>query len=253
VNVLRTPEFLAGDTTTDFIERVAPARAREPDEAELVRLARLAALWIQGENRSRARVLAQVPSGWRNARLPDQKVVLDRGEESLEVRYHALRDGRFLFAGGAGGTDGADGPTARVHAWREDGIDAEVGGRRERARITRAGERLVVHGPDGDVVFTERPRFVPPGAGETPGGFVARMPGTVTLLHVKPGDSVAPGDTLLVLEAMKMEQPMRATEAGVVTEVRVAEGDQVESGALLVVVEPAAAEPGDAAAQPAEE
>jgi propionyl-CoA carboxylase alpha chain len=41
-----------------------------------------------------------------------------------------------------------------------------------------------------------------------------------------------------VLEAMKMEHPMRATEDGVVTEVRVTLGEQVEAGALLLVVEP---------------
>jgi biotin carboxyl carrier protein len=40
-----------------------------------------------------------------------------------------------------------------------------------------------------------------------------------------------------VLEAMKMEHPMRAPEAGVVREVRVAVGEQVESGAVLLVVE----------------
>jgi biotin carboxyl carrier protein len=40
-----------------------------------------------------------------------------------------------------------------------------------------------------------------------------------------------------VLEAMKMEHPMTATEAGVVSEVRVAVGDQVESGAVLLVVQ----------------
>jgi biotin carboxyl carrier protein len=56
---------------------------------------------------------------------------------------------------------------------------------------------------------------------------------------VKVGDAVEAGQTLLVLEAMKMEHPMSAIEDGVVTEVRVAQGDQVESGALLLVVEPA--------------
>jgi biotin carboxyl carrier protein len=47
------------------------------------------------------------------------------------------------------------------------------------------------------------------------------------------------GDTVLLLEAMKMEHPMRAREDGVVSEVRVTEGEQVEGGALLLVIEPA--------------
>ncbi len=65
------------------------------------------------------------------------------------------------------------------------------------------------------------------------------MPGKVIELRVKVGDRVTAGDTLLVLETMKMEHPMRATEDGVVIDVRVAEGEQVESGTLLLVVEPA--------------
>ena len=59
-----------------------------------------------------------------------------------------------------------------------------------------------------------RARFVPPGSDEEAGGFVARMPGKVIELRVAVGDRVAAGDTLLVLEAMKMEHPMRAVEDG---------------------------------------
>jgi propionyl-CoA carboxylase alpha chain len=228
VNTLRTREFLAGDTTTDFIERVGPARVHEVTEAELVRAAQLAALWVQGVNRANAQVLATIPSGWRNARLPDQQLVLDHGETGVTVRYRALRDGSFRFA---------DGAAARIHAWGEDGIEAEVGGHRSRAWITRAGAQLIVQGGNGDIVFTERPRFKLPGADEEKGGFVARMPGKVIQLRVALGDRVSPGDTVLVLEAMKMEHPMRAGEEGIVTAVHVAEGDQVEAGTLLLVVE----------------
>jgi propionyl-CoA carboxylase alpha chain len=64
------------------------------------------------------------------------------------------------------------------------------------------------------------------------------MPGKVIELRVEVGQRVAAGETLLVLEAMKMEHPIRAPEDGVVFEVRVAAGEQVENGALLLVVEP---------------
>ncbi|NRA00666.1 MAG: ATP-grasp domain-containing protein [Myxococcales bacterium] len=232
VHTLRTPEFLAGDTTTDFIDRVKPARSLEPSDEERTRMARLAALWVQGVNRSRAQVLASAPSGWRNARLPDQKLVLDHGETSDTVLYRSLRDGRFRFA---------DGTTAFIHSWGEDAIDVEIGGRRTRARVTRVGDQLIVHGPSGDLLFRERPRFTLPGGEETAGEFVAQMPGKVIALHVAVGDRVSAGDTLLVLEAMKMEHPMRATVDGVVTDVRVSDGEQVEAGALLLVVEPAEA------------
>jgi propionyl-CoA carboxylase alpha chain len=63
------------------------------------------------------------------------------------------------------------------------------------------------------------------------------MPGKVIDLRVAVGDRVRAGDTVVVLEAMKMEHPVRAAEDGVVTEVRVALDDQVEAGALLLVVQ----------------
>jgi propionyl-CoA carboxylase alpha chain len=230
VATLRSPAFLAGDTTTDFIERVDPPRRLELDETELTRRAQVAALWLQGVHRAEAEVLRHAPSGWRNARLPAERVTLRHGDRDLEVGYRRGRDGRFRLEGGG---------EARVHAWRPDGLDVEIDGRRVRARITRAGERLVVHGPRGDVELILRPRFVPPDTAVASGGFVAPMPGKVIDLRVAVGDAVAAGQTLVVLEAMKMELPMKAERDGVVVELRVAHGDQVEKGALLLVVEAA--------------
>jgi len=236
VATLRTPAFLAGDTTTDFIERVAPLRRLALSAGELERLAATAALWLQGENRANASVLAEAPSGWRNARLPFQRVTLVAAGQEIRVGYRSLRDGTFQLEGVAG--------VARIHAWVPGGIDVEIDGRRLRSRVTRAADRLVVHGSRGDVEFAIQPRFVIPGRSEAPGGFAARMPGKVIDVRVRVGDAVRAGQTLLVLEAMKMENPMIATGDGVVTEVRVAVGDQVESGAVLLVVEAPGAEEG---------
>ncbi len=64
------------------------------------------------------------------------------------------------------------------------------------------------------------------------------MPGTVVAVSVATGDTVAAGQELAVVEAMKMEHPVTAAVAGVVT-VHVAEGDSVAAQALIAVVEPA--------------
>ncbi len=63
------------------------------------------------------------------------------------------------------------------------------------------------------------------------------MPGRVLALDVGVGTSVAAGDRLLVLEAMKMEHRLTAKLAGVVRAVHVAEGDQVGDGMVLVEIE----------------
>ncbi len=241
---LRTPEFLAGDTTTDFIERVAPDRTLELSDDDLERAARTAALWLQGVNRADAQVLRSAPAIWRNARLPEQHLEFLCGERELSVGYRTTRDGLFRFG---------DDCLAQIHSWSREEIDVEIDGRRSRSRITRTGDRILLQVARGDLELVLRPRFEIPGSEETTGGLVARMPGKVIELRVSVGDSVAAGDTLLILEAMKMEHPMTAPEDGVVSEVRVTVGEQVENGAVLLVVEPAGEEDaGDAAGGGAE-
>lgn len=68
------------------------------------------------------------------------------------------------------------------------------------------------------------------------GGVVAPIAGKVLRVVAKAGDTVAPGDVLLVLEAMKMENEIKATAAGTVKEILVIEGARVGEGETLVVV-----------------
>jgi biotin carboxyl carrier protein len=65
----------------------------------------------------------------------------------------------------------------------------------------------------------------------------APMPGKVTLIAVTVGQAVAPGDALIALEAMKMENEFRAEAAGTVKEIRVAVGQPVNPGDVLVIIE----------------
>jgi biotin carboxyl carrier protein len=73
-------------------------------------------------------------------------------------------------------------------------------------------------------------------AGEGAHTVRALMPGRITLVSVAPGDPVAPGDTLVVVEAMKMENELKASAAGTVREVRVQAGQTVNVGDVLIVV-----------------
>ena len=65
----------------------------------------------------------------------------------------------------------------------------------------------------------------------------APMPGLIVRVNVKAGDTVQAGQGLVVMEAMKMENELRATAAGRVRSVEVAPGTAVEKGALLVALE----------------
>jgi glutaconyl-CoA/methylmalonyl-CoA decarboxylase subunit gamma len=65
----------------------------------------------------------------------------------------------------------------------------------------------------------------------------APLPGKIAHVAVQPGDTVRAGDTLVVIEAMKMENEFKASTNGTVTEVRVQPGQAVNPGDVLVVVE----------------
>ena len=64
----------------------------------------------------------------------------------------------------------------------------------------------------------------------------APLPGTITTVNVKVGDKVNVGDTVVVLEAMKMQKNIEAEDAGTVTSIVVSPGDSVMEGAVLLTI-----------------
>jgi acetyl-CoA carboxylase biotin carboxyl carrier protein len=65
----------------------------------------------------------------------------------------------------------------------------------------------------------------------------AHITGTVWKIAKRVGDAVEEGETVVILESMKMEMPVEAPLAGTVAEIRCHEGDAVEEGAVLAVIE----------------
>ncbi|MGI8796861.1 MAG: acetyl/propionyl/methylcrotonyl-CoA carboxylase subunit alpha [Acidimicrobiia bacterium] len=109
-----------------------------------------------------------------------------------------------------------DGKRFSVRVWLPD---APIGG------AAAAGRRVT------------RPRSAGTGGGGGDGTVGAPMQGTIVKVLVSVGDAVEPGQALLVLEAMKMENHINAEQGGTVKEVRVGAGDNVGTGDVLVVIE----------------
>ena len=225
---LRSDDFLEGNTTSDFIEKSNPQRAVVLEGSSLENATSAAALWIQGQNRENANILKEIPTGWRNSRLPRQKITLSYLDNEVEVTYKANRDGSFAVN---------EETTAKVINWTPSGIDIEINTSRFYSKITQDDDNIVVHGPWGDALFKILPRFTLPGSEVQAGGLIAPMPGKVIDLKVKVGSKVKKGDTLVILEAMKMEHQVKASEDGKVTKVLIKKDDQLENGALLMVVD----------------
>ena len=225
---LRSKQFHKGQTTSDFIEKAKPQRSVILKDQQLEQAVAAAALWIQGENRNNASLLKEAPSGWRNSRLPRQKISFEYSDKEINVTYKANRDGSF---------DINENTKANILKWTTTGIDLEVNNTRFFSKVTRKNDDLVVHGPWGDALLKILPRFTLPGSELQAGGLVAPMPGKVIDLKVKVGSKVKKGDTLVILEAMKMEHQVKAIEDGKVTQVLIKKDDQLENGALLMIVD----------------
>jgi pyruvate carboxylase subunit B len=160
--------------------------------------------------------------------LGDRRVTVDVGPDGVEV------DGQRLSASLAD----VDGTPVRLvtigtaahrvvvrrregrghyHLWL-DGFTYEVEALDERTRVIR-DLTAAAAGPVG------------------PQPLVAPMPGLIVRVNVQPGDEVTTGQGLVVMEAMKMENELRAAGAGKVKAVRVSPGTAVEKGAVLVELE----------------
>ena len=119
-----------------------------------------------------------------------------------------------------------------------------------RGTLTVAGvSEAVAFAVDGDVIHihmrgrTRSLRYVDPlrafaSADADDGHNVARapMPGTVVALKVAPGDAVAAGSVLMVIESMKLETQIRASQDGIVERLHVKEGDSFDRDAILVTL-----------------
>ncbi len=118
-----------------------------------------------------------------------------------------------------------------------DKLTVKVGG--EKFSVKFDGDKATVNGKSYDVSITEGDDSddAPSGGGGGGAPVTAPMPGVVFEILKGPGDSVEEGETVIVLEAMKMEMAISAPSAGVVSEILVGKGDQVTSGQVLATLD----------------
>ena len=226
ISCLRNESFINGNTTTDFIEREKPNGEQVLSENQIFNASAAIALWIAMGNRVSDEVTDFMPSNWTNGRMPYQRIKLMILKNEIEIKYQLKRSGLFEVMG----------TNCKIHAVDESGIDVEVGSHRFFAQVTRANDQILINMPFGDLDAVIVPRFIEPGNEVPEGGLVAPMPGKVIEVKVKKGNKVKAGDTLIIIEAMKMEHSIKATENGKVTKLMVSLNQQVDNGATLLVL-----------------
>jgi hypothetical protein len=241
VGILDHAEFGAGNIDTHFLERHTPATlTEEVNNTKDVRLYALAAaLADQASNRSKAAIWSAAPTGWRNnpSALHTRTYRFDSG--SVHVAY-ALRhrsDGAGKGPSAIFEIDGAVLSDVSVGDITAQKVELIVGRVRRRFSVAADETSVIVSSSRGSLVLFPQSRFPEAEIETVPGSLVALMPGIVVRVDVHQGDSVSMGQTLLLLEAMKMEHSVTAPVNGTVVSMKVAVGETVDAGQVLVVIE----------------
>ena len=126
--------------------------------------------------------------------------------------------------------------SARVLATDGNQLTIAVDGITRTYQITEAGNEILVHSPTASLAITRLPRHPRPAAMDQRETANSPMPGQVLRILVQEGQQVKAGDSLVVLEAMKMEQTIRTSIDGVVKSILVVTGQVVAPGQLLVQI-----------------
>jgi len=222
--VIDHPDYRKGGVDTTWLDRFNAARERD----DVLAVPALVAASILSYQRSRARARLNFfsdPAQLAAARMPaSQGQEIDLGFGGEQYRLHVFGVGSWRYRVHLEGR-------AVAATLREEGANMArllLGDRTYRVLYDVGDVRLRVEVEGRAFAFASQ------GAGQVR----AAAPAMVVAIHVKPGDSVAVGQRLGLLEAMKMEVGFDAPVSGVVTEVRARKGEQVAAGDVILVIEP---------------
>ncbi|MFI1648033.1 biotin carboxylase N-terminal domain-containing protein [Streptomyces avidinii] len=245
--LLAHPDVVSGDLDTGLVERDLAELLPEgvPDEVYVAAalLAQPAAPqqegWVDPFDAASGWRLGGTPA-WtvHHFRLPGQDAVEVRSRRSGSDTELALAASPAIEARGPGQSPGAP-ARARIITRTPDTVTVELDGVTHRFSHATSPEGTWL-GRDADSWHVQHHDPVSAHGAASAGAntLAAPMPGTVTVVKVAVGDRVTAGQSLLVVEAMKMEHVISAPHAGTVTELDVTPGTTVAMDQILAVVTP---------------
>lgn len=226
---LSHPEFRAGRATTAFIEQQLPASARIRPAADITAQHLACALLARQSLSLQVRRFPSELTGWASsARYPQTlRFELDGVALQMQVLQTGANSGEIVGQGGNTGFEISPMPGAE--------LSITLGGMAH--RVLAADGYFVHGGREYSVRNTSALPATRAAQGAGDGRIKAPMNGRVVSLEVATGAQVVAGQTLLVLEAMKMEHRIAAGCDGVVAELMVELGAQVGPGQVMMVIE----------------
>ncbi|HEY2359574.1 MAG TPA: biotin carboxylase N-terminal domain-containing protein [Candidatus Angelobacter sp.] len=213
IEALESKEFQSGKAHTEFHLQVSGKADEELDTI----FCSVTRAYIERTEHARRTILPSIPPRFRNNPRAATGMKFTVGERECQI----------------GDASGA----IEVISVGEDHVNALVKGVRYRFDLCQCGADYYVRSGLGQLRVTRLPRFPEKAASERHQSANSPMPGQVLRILVAEGQAVKPGDGLIVLEAMKMEQTIKATIQGVVRAVLVKPAQVVAPGQMLVEIE----------------
>lgn len=230
LRLLGRPEFANGNTHTGFIAEHL-AELTKAEDAELDRASAIAAaLYWQKSWQSSDALMANLPPSYRNNPYRNPSLKLQLGTQEALVSWRHIASDQFEV------TTLDTTAQAQILSFDARHIRLVIDGVQRSFRLMEVGDQLYVYSSLGSRTITRLPRHPEVQAAAEQGSMISPMPGLVAKILVAVGQPVKAGDPLLILEAMKMEQTMRAAVDGIVETIRVAEGEVVGPGAMLITL-----------------
>ena len=227
VECIRHPEFLAGNTTSDFIEIQSPNRKKVLNDHDKNNLMIAGAVWISQTNIKNKNKLRFIKHSWTNGRLPHQNISFQFENEVHQIKYSYINKESISILE----------KNVEIISFDNEMLECVIDGIRSQYQIYRDEDRLFVFDSFNDIQLKVLPRFVDPSTSSIEGGLLAPMPGKISEVLIKKDQKVKAGQSLMIIEAMKMEQTIKSPNAGKISKIMVKKGQQVENGESLLVID----------------
>lgn len=233
VAIVESAPFLAGETTTGFLDSnpdvLSPHLPDDVRRRHLAAVANAVAPPVDG-----------VPRGWRNVPAVPELLTVDRlgFDDAALVAVSAGRGGCRVSVLAPDADPYGGGESDAFHAEFGPGQAVVVDGVRTICRTSSYDELICIDDGLWSTQWRLRPQFPDLTAQAAGAGPATPMPGTIVTVEVAVGDAVIEGQTVVVLEAMKMEHRITADLPGVVAEVFVSPGQAVDAHTVVVRIEP---------------
>jgi len=211
IQILESDEFREGRVHTAFL----PAPRVVDDDAAIA----AAVLYVDQTRKTPFR-------NYRNNPYRDPSMKVRVGGREIAVKWKSLGGNRYQV----------DSRELEVVAVEPGQIKPDIGGVTHEYEIAQTADQVFVHSSTSDTTIQRLPRHPRPASATQHETANSPMPGQVLRILVQEGQKVKTGDSLVVLEAMKMEQTIRTTINGRVRSVLVKTGQVVAPGQMLVEI-----------------